>query len=282
MAARAKVNLWLRVGKLRGDGFHEVETVMLPLELADEIELQTTAEAGGRWNFSCAGGSADVPQDENNLALRAARRWAEVAGWSGGVTLRVVKRIPSGAGLGGGSSDAAAVLRGLQALHPGWVGREILAELAAELGSDVAFFLQDGAALCRGRGEVVAPVDWPWRGVLLLIKPPFGVPTGWAYRALDQWRDEVGWEETREAVVPWENDFWVPVARKYRVLLDLQDWLRAQDGVEAVTLAGSGSSMIAICREAERAAVLAAKVRREFGETFWCEVTRTADQTARD
>lgn len=277
IAARAKLNLWLRVGALRGDGFHDVETLMLPLKLADEISLSLTESV---WEFSCEGGGGDVPGDERNLAVRAARRWAEAAGYEGGVRLHLHKRIPSGAGLGGGSSDAAAVLRGLQSLCAGRVSAERLAALAAELGSDVPFFLQDGAAICRGRGEIVEPVAMPWVGVLLLIKPPFGVATGWAYRALDCYRQKADWSAPPDPPVWWENDFTGPVLHKHRVLLDLRDWLRGRSGVEAVVLAGSGSTMAAACESTNRAELLAAEVRREYGETFRCEVTRTAGQTA--
>jgi 4-diphosphocytidyl-2-C-methyl-D-erythritol kinase len=277
IAARAKINLWLRVGKLRGDGFHEIETLMVPLSLADELAIALT---DGAWEFSCEGGGGEVPQDESNLAVRAARSWAQAAGYVGGVTIRLQKNIPSGAGLGGGSSDAAAVLRALQKMQPGLLPAERLHALAAGLGSDVPFFLQDGAAICRGRGEKVRPVESPWHGVLLLVKPPFGVPTGWAYSALDQFRARQAWQPPEGEARCWENDFAGPVLRKYRVLADLQGWLLGRPGVEAVVLAGSGSTMAAACAGVEEARALAAAVRGEFGETFWCEVTRTVGQMA--
>ncbi len=150
--APAKLNMTLRVLGRREDGFHELETLMVPVSgLADVLEI----EAAEAFSFSCAG--ADVPADESNLVVKAVRIFERETGRECRYRIGLTKRVPPGAGLGGGSSDAAAVLGALDELEGTGLEKARLGTMAAELGSDVPFFLDGGACWCRGRGESLGP-----------------------------------------------------------------------------------------------------------------------------
>ena len=176
--APAKINRELRVGRVREDGYHEVFSRMVSIDLADRL----TVEPAEDLRFFCD--EPKVPSGEDNLVVRAARLLARAAGVAPRAAIRLEKRTPMGGGLGGGSADAAIALRLLAELWscPSDV-RDSLPALAAELGSDVPFFLGGGQADVTGRGEIVRPVaDAPARTLLLLV-PPFTVSTAAVYRA---------------------------------------------------------------------------------------------------
>jgi len=172
LLAPAKINLALEVTGRRQDGFHDIDTVMTTLDLADTVTLTPAAEL----SVSIVGSQSAGIDPANDLAGRAARALAEEAGRGEGISITVEKRIPSPAGLGGGSSDAAAVLRGLTRLWELDWPKGRLTELAASIGSDVPFFLSGGAARCTGRGEVVHPLP-DLAPLRLLILLPSGGPT---------------------------------------------------------------------------------------------------------
>ena len=175
--APAKINRELRVGGLRPDGYHEIRSRMASIDLADRL----TAEPADAMELSCDDPS--LPAGEDNLVVRAARRLAKHAGRPPHVRLRLEKRVPAGAGLGGGSADAAATLRLLARFWSLDEDESSLAGLAAELGSDVPFFLTGGEADVSGRGEVVTPrEDGPAVSLVLLV-PPFAISTAAVYRA---------------------------------------------------------------------------------------------------
>ena len=177
LRAAAKVNLTLEVLGKRADGYHEIATVMQAVDLSDRITLDVADD------LELRSSSGDVPTDSRNLALRAAVALKEAAGAPGGVRIVLDKRIPVAAGLGGGSSDAAAVLIGLNRLWRLRWPHARLDELAATLGSDVPFFLRGGAALATGRGEQVKPL----RGrsiALVLVNPKFPASTAEMYGRL--------------------------------------------------------------------------------------------------
>ena len=178
--AHAKVNFSLRVLRRRPDGFHEIDTLMVPITLCDSIEI-TAARA---FEFRCS--ERALPSGGDNLVVRAARLFFAETNRSPEVRIVLSKRIPHGAGLGGGSSDAAATLRVLNRFFDAGLARARLIELAAQLGSDVPFFIDEKPAICRGRGEIVTPATLPSGFRLLLLKPEFGVSTSWAY---SRWRN---------------------------------------------------------------------------------------------
>jgi len=268
--APAKVNLTLRVLGKRPDGFHEIETLIVPVGLADTL----TVEEAEEWSFACD--DPTVPGDEGNLAVRAARLFFKETGLNPAVHLRLTKRIPHGAGLGGGSSDAAAALRLLDEFYSTHLSHEVLIRLAAELGSDVPVFVEGKPAWCRGRGEIVEPADFARTLPILLLKPNFGIPTPWAYQ---HWKDSRPLEgvhyEPQE--FPWgrlENDLERPVFEKYLVLAAMKEWLRAQPESAGALMSGSGSTMFAVLRESGTGQTLAKRAREMFGEELWtCETT---------
>jgi len=184
--AQAKINLSLRVLEKEPDGFHSIETVFLRLDLGDDVRLHIRAKAR---TLRC-GVMRDQPQ-EDNLAYRAAALYSDETGWPGGFEIVIKKRIPIGGGLGGGSADAAAVLRILNTLGPHPLESQTLRDLAARLGSDVPFLASDFVmALGWGRGEKLLQLPpLPSRDVQLFF-PPFGIDTGEAYALLDQSRSE--------------------------------------------------------------------------------------------
>ena len=183
LSSPAKLNLFLAVTGRRPDGFHELVSVAAPIAWGDTLEVEPAAD----FTLECA--DPQTPGDESNLVLKAARAFRERTGWKGGAHFRLAKRIPVGAGLGGGSSNAVAALRGLDRLAGGRLGPADFQELAAGLGSDCPLFLHDGPVIMRGRGERVEPVPPGAAGRLrgrrvLLFKPGFGVATPWAYAKL--------------------------------------------------------------------------------------------------
>src|SRR5213596_113486 len=176
--APAKINLSLKILGRRSDGFHEIETLIAPITLCDQLEIGTSNSSNGI-RFSCDDPS--VPAGDNNLIVRAAKAFFAATKLKPAVSIELNKRIPHEAGLGGGSSDAASTLLALNELFETKLPREALAKLAESIGSDVPFFIFESAAICRGRGELVAPVRLPQRLSILLLKPNFVVPTAWAY-----------------------------------------------------------------------------------------------------
>jgi len=164
--APAKINLHLRVGPPRADGFHPLLTWMCTVGLYDELDIEP-AERG--IDFHCD--DPKIPGDESNLVVKAAKAAGAAA------KIRLFKRIPAGGGLAGGSSDAASTLMTL--------GRANVERIAAQLGSDIVFFLRGNSAVCTGRGETVRPIDPPACGWAVLILPPFGMPTPAVYRKFD-------------------------------------------------------------------------------------------------
>ena len=267
-SAPAKINLSLSILGKRPDGFHEIESLMVPISLADTLTFEKCAEPGIA--FTCS--DSTLPCDDSNLVVRAARRFFESTGLHPSVRIHLAKAIPHGAGLGGGSSDAAMTLTGLNQLFGSPLAPENVHALAAELGSDVPFFLAGSAAVCRGRGEIVEPVPFPHQLPLLLIKPGFGVPTPWAY---SRWRDAL--EIPGISYAPQEfawgrlvNDLERPVFEKHLFLPVLKRWLLQQPETAGALMSGSGSTCFAVLRDEADGLALEAKVHEAFGEVWTC------------
>src|SRR6266403_1254689 len=181
--APAKTNVWLRVLRRRSDGFHEIETLIAPISLCDEIQIESCSGKKAI-EFQCDDPS--VPKGDENLAVRAATLFFEKTNIDGGISIELKKKIPHGAGLGGGSSDAASTLLALNKLFETKLPREALAKLGETIGSDVPFFVFESAAMCRGHGEIVMPVKLQRQFSILLLKPSFGIAAVWAY---SHWQD---------------------------------------------------------------------------------------------
>jgi len=176
----AKVNLYLNVLKRRGDGYHDIETIFQPISLYDEIEVEKV-EAG----IHLEGDDSTIPWDENNLCYRAAELIFRETGLRGGVRIEVAKGIPAGAGLGGASSDAAAILLAINILYGLNLSKEELIELSLEIGSDIPFFIYGRPAVGRGRGELLEPWNGIREGYFLLVKPDVTISTSWAYSSIN-------------------------------------------------------------------------------------------------
>lgn len=271
--APAKVNLSLRVLRRREDGFHEIESLMCPVSIFDTLDISHREEGG--LEFVCD--DASLPTGDDNLVVRAVKLFCTSRGIEPRLRIALTKRIPHGAGLGGGSSDAATTLLGLDRLFETHLSREALSAMAADLGSDIPFFVYQSAAIIRGRGEHVEPVNFPHKLPLLLIKPPFGVPTPWAYK---RWRDsqEIPGVRYDAQELEWGtlvNDLERPVFEKYILLADLKTWLAGQPEVAGALMSGSGATVFAVLRHKEEAGPLGNRIAAEFGANLWCSTCET-------
>lgn len=289
--APAKINLFLAVTGRRADGYHNLVSVVAPLAWGDTLRFEP---AGTEGPVSLACDDRAVPSGEENLIIRAAARFRELTGWQGGGVFHLEKRIPMGAGLGGGSSDATAALKMLNAAAGTPLSLERLGSLAASLGSDCPLFLHDGPVVMRGRGELLQPLPPAAVGRLsgrrvLLFKPSFGISTPWAYgklaaaapgsylppssaeRRLAEW--------LAESDAPAEkllfNNMEAPAFEKYLLLPAVAAWLRESFGLVA-RMSGSGSACFALLPEVFDASGLIAECRAKWGHTLWHLETRIA------
>ncbi|MEO5716475.1 MAG: 4-(cytidine 5'-diphospho)-2-C-methyl-D-erythritol kinase [Luteolibacter sp.] len=264
--APAKLNLSLRVLARREDGFHEIDTLMVKLPgLADQIEFR---ESRG-FSFQCDDPS--VPGDEGNLVVKAVRAYETATGISCKYSVSLKKVVPHGAGLGGGSSDAATTLLGLNQLHGYALAVDPLRDLAAMLGSDIPFFMASGAVRCTGRGEKLEQVPSPPVLRVLLLKPSFGVSTPDAYR---RWKDSrelpgVSYGEQTVSGVSLVNDLERPVFEKHQFLAELKEWLLTRQETAAALMSGSGSTVFAVLHEDADAEALAKAARFEIDPALW-------------
>ncbi|MDR0719333.1 MAG: 4-(cytidine 5'-diphospho)-2-C-methyl-D-erythritol kinase [Treponema sp.] len=188
ITACCKINLHLNVKNKRPDGFHEIESLFSGLDFGDSLRFELAGPQGA-WELFETPLSGEAPvQPEKNLVSRAAALFREKTGFRGGIRCFLTKRVPAGAGLGGGSSDGAAALKALNLLAGTGLGEKELEKMAAVLGSDVPFFVSGRAAWVTGRGEIMQKTEIPGNLEVLLVKPPFSSGTAEAYRRLDESR----------------------------------------------------------------------------------------------
>ncbi len=254
LEARAKVNLGLSVVAKREDGFHDLETLFTRISLRDTLRLEPRPE-GVRLEVT----GLELPGGPDNLAYRAAERYLAAAGEPGGVAITLEKRIPIAAGLGGGSSDAAAVLRGLQNLYPAKVN---LLELGETLGSDAPFFVLDvPAARALGRGELLEPVALP-RLELVLANPGLHVSAREAYEALEGFSPPLDLAGLLERLASGKepeyfNALESGVLKRHPVVAEVLEALRGA-GLRGVLMSGSGSTCFGLAKSREHAEETAA------------------------
>ena len=283
--APAKLNLFFEVLAQRADGFHEIETLMVPVSLGDELEFCQTTDGlislDCRWAYleSGSNGSAyeRLPQDERNLAIRAVELLRTRSGSTSGARIRLWKRIPSAAGLGGGSSDAAAALVAANlAWNLRW-SRQQLSAVAAEIGSDVPFFLAGGAAVCRGRGEQVEPLAVLPRLAVVIVKPPEGLSTPAVYRACRPAEKPHCVKPLVDALVRGESALGGRLLHNQLepAAAQLSDWpnrLRSEFArLDCLghQLSGSGTSYFGVCRNSAQARRVAVRLTaRNVGHVF--------------
>lgn len=267
LRAPAKINLSFRILRRRDDGFHEIETLMTPISLYDELTIER-GESGKGIAFHCDDAAL---AGADNLVVRAAQLFCKAIGAPADLRIELRKRIPHGAGLGGGSSDAATTLLGLNELFAAGLTRARLTSLAAKLGSDVPFFIAQSAARCRGRGEIVEATALPRKLPLLLLKPAFGVPTPWAY---SRWRDAretpgISYAPQNIDGVEMINDLERPVFEKFVFLAELKRWLLRKRQVRAALLSGSGSTVWAVLLNEPAAEEVEAELRERLDPDLW-------------
>lgn len=271
--APAKINLSLRVLGRRSDGFHEIETLIAPISLCDEIKI----ERSGNQEIAFRCDDLSVPRGEDNIVVRGANLFFQETKITSGISIVLKKRIPHGAGLGGGSSDAASTLLALNELFETNLPREALGKMAEMIGSDVPFFISQSAAVCKGRGELVSPTRLRERLLVLLLKPAFGVPTQWAY---SRWRDSreipgVSYASQALDSQTFVNDLERPVFEKFVFLAQLKMWLLKQPEVGVALMSGSGSTVFAVIRDHADVNPLATRAKAELDPELWTSACET-------
>lgn len=272
--AHAKLNLSLRVLAREASGFHQIESLFCAIELADEIEITLTGDDVSLEVLSPpeeAGPAPDLGAAQQNLAWRAADAFATHAGVDRGIAVKLTKRIPHGAGLGGGSSDAAAVLRALNSMHDEPLSRHALLRIGAGIGSDVPFFLSGaGLALAWGRGGRIAPLPALPSVPVVLAQPPERIPTGDAYAALSHLRGrdytappallDVHVRDWNDAARGCVNDFEQIVFQRVPVLQEIRDALE-ESGAVIARMTGTGSVVFGTFDTTAAAEQAAARIR---------------------
>ena len=270
--APAKINLSLKILNRRDDDFHEIETLIVPTSLCDEMKIEKNE---GGIEFRCDDPS--VPMSDDNLVIQAAKSFFVATELEPAVSIELKKKIPLGAGLGGGSSDAASTLLALKHLFEANLTHDELAKLGAMAGSDVPFFVFESPAICRGRGELVTPIRLPEKLSILLLKPAFAVPTEWAY---SRWQDSreipgVTYAAQQFAGQTFINDLERPVFEKFVFLAQLKMSLLRQPEVGAALMSGSGSTLFAVMRQNVDVGVVAKRAKSELDAELWTWVCET-------
>lgn len=265
----AKINLNLRILGKRPDGFFEIDTLMAKLPgLADSLTITPAAS----FSFTCS--HPDLPTNDSNLVVRAALAFARASSSPLPYHIHLEKHIPHGAGLGGGSSNAATILLALNGLQKNPLPPDGLHEIAASLGSDIPFFLIPGPARCTGRGEIIQPSP-PLPPLpplaIVLFKPAFSVPTPEAYRNYSSSRAISGITYGPQNIGNLElvNDLELPVFEKHRYLAELKTWLLGQSCTRAALMSGSGSTLFAILDAPESAPTLLTNTLSAFDRNLW-------------
>lgn len=284
-ASPAKLNLRLAVTGRREDGFHELRSIVVPIDLCDQLSVRWH-DAPGETRLAITG--ADLAPDEDNLVLRAVRLFAEAHPFPGHLEIALQKNIPLGAGLGGGSSNAATTLRCLQTLWGEPLPPGQLAAIARRLGADVPFFLRPECAIMRGLGEQLEPVPALAHRLagrpLLVFKPWAGIQTKWAYAALAARRAYQSVDEEERLLARWEAVDW-PLAElpfnAFRAVVDhrlpslptLLAALNRLPGIQA-EMSGSGSACFALGASEDALAAAAREIRLGWGESVFMHRAR--------
>ena len=273
--APAKVNLFLEVLARRPDGFHEIDTVFQAVSLCDRL----TCEAAEHLELDVRGAGAEVPRDERNLVLRAARALAVHAGVRRGARITLEKEIPVGAGLGGGSSDAAAALRALDRMWGTSLGEDDLLALASGLGSDVPFFVRGGTARGRGRGERLEPISTEALFWHVIVWPGVPISTAEAYRRLDEHRQLTRQSPERLVRALERGDVAAAGAATFNRLEEVAKEVRPElgrtldllreAGAIASHVTGSGSAVFGLFDRESVAEQVAGYLRTRIDDSVW-------------
>lgn len=264
LSAPAKINLTLRITGRRADGYHTLESVMQEISLADTVQVEKIPQG---IFISC--NKDHIPTGEKNICYRAAAKYFEESRLSGGVKITLKKNIPDGAGMGGGSSDGAAVLKALSHLYPSKVD---LAKIAVKIGADVPFFLTGKTALCQGIGEEITPIDMPFKSDLYCVvaKDCEGLSTPRIYSLFDEMTTKETGAKRKAFSLPrtaeellnqMENDLELPAIFLQPRIAQLKDMLLGL-GADGAMMTGSGSAVFGLFRNALSARSAAEEMRR--------------------
>ncbi|MEA2011537.1 MAG: 4-(cytidine 5'-diphospho)-2-C-methyl-D-erythritol kinase [Verrucomicrobiota bacterium] len=277
--APAKINLFLKVLDKRSDGYHNIDTFFLPIkDLFDTVEIFLTEDSG----ISIECNHSTVPIDETNLCVRAAQLFAKVTNISASWHIRLQKRIPVAAGLGGGSSDAAAIIHILKSFYRRQMAsypEEKIKKLLSKLGADIPFFLNPIPSHASGTGDILTPLNIDLRIPILLINPGFPVSTKWAYKNIDlckQKKDSYigniqnyfASKDIKKICKNTYNSFDYPLFKKFPILELLSDFLH-KNKAATVHISGSGPTLFAIFSSFSDLRKGALNLRKEFGGKMW-------------
>ena len=276
--AYAKLNLTLDVLGKREDGYHDLQSVMQTVSVRDDIEIDVGT--GKPWSLKCT--REDIPCDERNLAWKAAKVYCDTLKKDpNGLEIRINKRIPSQAGMGGGSADAAAVLRALNEYYGNPLSILALAELGAQIGSDVPFCVVGGTCMCEGRGEKLRKLPDIPDCIFVVVKPDFSVSTPELYKKIDEVSipkrpDNRAMESALlagdlEKVAHNVFNVFDPVVTADHLELNYIKSLFHQYGAVSYQMTGSGSACYAIVSEFEVAAVICNMLKGNYPDVFICK-----------
>lgn len=267
VTAPAKINFRLDVLKKRPDGYHELRMIMQRIDLCDEIDIDVTPGEG--ISLSCEG-SPFIPSDSSNIVWRAAAAILSESNRKAAVKINLRKQIPVAAGLGGGSSDAAAVLLGLNSLLDAQLTADQLRRIALTLGADVPFFISGEPAFAEGVGEILTPLAAIPKLWLLLINPGIHIPTPWAYKNLNLTTEKVAvklpflYKSAADVCAILANDLEPVAIRRHPVINDVKEMLVA-NGAFGSLMSGSGSSVFGIFEDETAAQKAAASLPANSG-----------------
>lgn len=275
LPAYAKLNLALYVLGLREDGYHEIVSVVQGIDLADEVSVTKREDK----NITVETTRPDVPAGEKNIAYKTAAVMQSLFDIPYGFDIFIEKSIPPESGLGGGSSDAAAVIMAINQLSSLGLGYGKMAKIGAGLGSDVPFFFSTGSALVSGRGEKVKDIKLPFGYTVIIVKPDIGISTEWAYENLKNSLTKPSldvnfaglWGETFFRFLREEarNSFEPVVFSHYPELRRIKHRLE-ETGVVHAGLAGSGSALFAICSDSSQAYTIMKRFKEYYKDVFLC------------
>jgi 4-diphosphocytidyl-2-C-methyl-D-erythritol kinase len=265
----AKINLFLEVLRKREDGYHQILSLMQAVDLCDELILEKRKSG-----VVIGSDHPDCPTDESNLAFKAAKLILEEAKLKEGVSIQIKKKIPVAAGLGGGSSNAATTLKGINRLFELNLSDQKLHLLASRIGSDVPFFIYSGQALVRGRGEEIEPITMYRDYWLILVCPNFKVSTEWAYQklkiSLTRRKKEIiiknleNRDQFFEALPNFKNDLEEVVSERYSVVQKIEDTLNSSGAVKS-SMSGSGPTVYGVFEQKPKAE----EVAKSLSRTAW-------------
>ncbi|MDZ4816156.1 MAG: 4-(cytidine 5'-diphospho)-2-C-methyl-D-erythritol kinase [Verrucomicrobiota bacterium] len=277
----SKINLYLNIKGKRPDGYHELETLMIPLELGDTMVIE---ESDSTISMTC--NSPEVPCDERNLVWKAIKALHEVKPEAAGrgVKVHLEKRTPVAAGMGGGSANAATAIRALNDIYRLNLSIVEQESIVNKVGSDCAFFIKNLPALCTGRGEIIQSLPLNLDFYIIIINPGFGISTKWSYETLSKTKvpaappvekliNAINENDIKNTQPYLFNSLEFPAFEKYLILPQIKNDL-ISFGSDSAMMSGSGSTVFALCRDKAAADEVLNKIKSKYGKIIFGQVTK--------